>query len=209
MAIIPNPQAGSTSNSNTSQQAQDAANKQREALNDAYAAVVGQQSVQSFSAFTFEDAMELQIEKISGAGTKLRPNLLDKVAAIKNALVQAVQQLKGTKPETFRDRDNSNDVNTNPDGSTSPGIGGIGSVPTSVGAPSIPSIPGTPAIPSVPQVPGAQQISALTNSVDPTKLTTALNDSIAEVGSKIPQVPQLPALPSVPPVPSPDFQSPV
>lgn len=88
---------------------------QREALNNAYAALLGQQNVQSFTAFTFEEALDAQIERIEGAGTQLRPNLLGRVDRIEQRLLQAVEQLKQVPPEMFRDKDAAGDVNTAPE----------------------------------------------------------------------------------------------
>lgn len=87
---------------------------QREALNDAYAALLGQQSVQSFTAFTFEEALDAQIERIEGAGTQLRPNQLGRVDRVEQRLLEAVEQLKQVPPEMFRDKSADQDVNTEP-----------------------------------------------------------------------------------------------
>ena len=84
----------------------------RRSLSNAYASLVGDKTNKSFSAFTFEEAMDAQIERIEGAGTELRPNLLDRVARIESRLVQAVEQAKQQAPETFQKPDSSRDVNT-------------------------------------------------------------------------------------------------
>lgn len=88
--------------------------KQRQALNNAYAAILGDQNVQSFSAFTFEEAVDAQIERIEGAGTQLRPNLLGRVDRIENELLKAVEELKQVPPEKFLEKDPESDVNTEP-----------------------------------------------------------------------------------------------
>jgi hypothetical protein len=86
--------------------------RQRRALNNGLAALLGSQANQVFSAFTFEDAVDLQIERIEGAGTQLRPNRLDRVDRIENELIKAVIELKEVPPENFLEADPDNDVNT-------------------------------------------------------------------------------------------------
>ncbi|OGF52926.1 MAG: hypothetical protein A2Z21_01840 [Candidatus Fraserbacteria bacterium RBG_16_55_9] len=85
---------------------------QREALNNAYAALLGQQNIQTFSAFTFEDALDQQIKRIEGEGTKLRPNLLERTDNIYKSLVAAVEQIRQIPPEDFLDPDSKKDANT-------------------------------------------------------------------------------------------------
>ena len=82
---------------------QDEALRLRRMLSNGYAALLGAQTTQDFSRFTFEEAMDRQIERIEGKGTSLRPNLLDQVAKIKSELVNAVRQIKEMPPESFRD----------------------------------------------------------------------------------------------------------
>jgi hypothetical protein len=84
----------------------------RAALSDAYAAVNGAKAVQSFSALTFEDLADQQIQRISGADTQTRPNELHRVANVLSNLTQAVAQIKALPPESFADQDPSRDVNT-------------------------------------------------------------------------------------------------
>jgi hypothetical protein len=86
----------------------------RSALNDAYAAVEGAKTVQTFSAITFEDLANQQIQRIQGADTQTRPNELHQVQNILNNLTQAVQQIMALPPESFADQDTSRDVNTPP-----------------------------------------------------------------------------------------------
>jgi len=88
----------------------------RKAISDAYAAVEGQKSVQSFSALTFEDLVDQQIERIEGKGTELRPNMLDRVTAIENNVKNAVDKIKTLSPNAFAKPDPKNDANTPPDG---------------------------------------------------------------------------------------------
>lgn len=88
----------------------------RKAIADAYAFVEGQKSVQSFSALTFEDLVDQQIERIEGKGTELRPNMLDRVTALENNVKSAVDKIKKMSPTAFAKPDPKNDANTPPEG---------------------------------------------------------------------------------------------
>ena len=86
---------------------------QRRALNNAYASLLGDQNTQTFLAFTFEDAVDLQIERIEGdTEGQLRPNLLERVNRIEGQLVSAVELLKTLPVEEFLEPDETLDVNT-------------------------------------------------------------------------------------------------
>lgn len=87
----------------------------REALANAHTALQAERTVQSFSAFTFEEALDAQIERIEGAGTQLRPNELDRVDRILGDVTRAVAQIKDLPPEAFVAPKESEDVNTNVD----------------------------------------------------------------------------------------------
>lgn len=93
-------------------QGQDRNQKEREAINNGFAALEGQKTVQSFSAFTFEEAVDLEIERIEGEGTEKRPNQLERVDRIEQQTLQAVAVLKEVPPEQFLDPDETEDVNT-------------------------------------------------------------------------------------------------
>lgn len=86
----------------------------RTALNDAYAAVEGAKSVQTFSAVTFEDLADQQIERIAGATSPARPNELDRITRTVNNVVAAVEKIKSLPPEAFARKDDTKDVNTKP-----------------------------------------------------------------------------------------------
>jgi hypothetical protein len=88
----------------------------REVLSNAYTALQAEKSVQSFSAFTFEEALDSQIERIEGAGTQLRPNELDRVSKILGQVREAVIQVKALPPEAFAKPKEGEDVNSDPDG---------------------------------------------------------------------------------------------
>jgi hypothetical protein len=90
--------------------------KEREALNNAYAALVGQQLIQSFNAFTFEEALDAQIEAIEGKSASRRPNLLERLDKIEQDTLSAIASLKDIPPEKFIDPSNDDDVNTDRDG---------------------------------------------------------------------------------------------
>lgn len=84
----------------------------RESLNNAYAAVEGEKAVQSFAAFTFEDALDLQIERIEGADSEMRPNELHRVDKIENNVVAAIAKVKALPPTAFVEPNHDRDVNT-------------------------------------------------------------------------------------------------
>lgn len=84
----------------------------RTALNDAYAAVEGAKAVQTFSAITYEDLVDQQIERISGASTQARPNELERVDRVVNNVVAAVAKIKSLPDDAFAKKDDKKDVNT-------------------------------------------------------------------------------------------------
>lgn len=86
--------------------------RQREAINNAYAALLGQQSVQSFTSFTFEEALDRTIERIEGEDSELHPNQLKRVARIRDNVLRAIEEIRNVDPEEFRLKDGSYDVNT-------------------------------------------------------------------------------------------------
>jgi hypothetical protein len=101
------------------EQEQDAEQKRQEQntelrkdIAQAYTSLLADQTTKGFAAFTFEEALDAQIERIEGAGTQVRPNLLDRVSRITSRVVQAVEQIKKLPPETFRKPDSKDDVNT-------------------------------------------------------------------------------------------------
>jgi len=84
----------------------------REAISNAYAVILGEQSVKSFYAFTFEDALDNQIERIEGKSTKLRPNVLDYIDKVESDVLKVIEQLKALPPDSFLEPDP--DYNVNP-----------------------------------------------------------------------------------------------
>lgn len=85
---------------------------QRRAINNAYASLQGQKTAETFAAFTFEEAVDAQIERIEGKDTQNHPNLLNRLERIRGELSQAVAELKDVPPETFLDMNVTNAVNT-------------------------------------------------------------------------------------------------
>lgn len=83
----------------------------RRAVNNAYAFVEGQKLVQSFSAVTFEELMDKQIERLVGASTTAKPNEIDRINKTENELIAAVQNVKKLPDDAFKKGDDKN-VNT-------------------------------------------------------------------------------------------------
>jgi uncharacterized protein YicC (UPF0701 family) len=96
----------------TTAQEQDLSLRLRRQVSNAYAAVRGEQTAKDFAAYTFEEALDAQIERIEGEGTQLRPNLLDRVTRIETELVSAVEEIKAMPPESFIEPNPDEDVNT-------------------------------------------------------------------------------------------------
>lgn len=86
--------------------------REREALNNAYAALLGQQTIQSWTAFTLEEAIDAQVESIEGPSTDKRPNQLERVDRIEQECLAAIKALRNTPPEQFREPEPGEDVNT-------------------------------------------------------------------------------------------------
>jgi len=91
---------------------QDEALEIRKALNDAYAFVEGAKSVQSFSAFTVEEAHDRFIERVEGQGTSLRPNALTRIDRVLNRVRSVVAQVKASPPGAFQLKNPKDNVNT-------------------------------------------------------------------------------------------------
>lgn len=88
--------------------------QQRRGLQNAYASLLGDQTVQSFAAFTLEEAVDARIEKIEGSPMALRSNELERVSQIEGALLQAVAQIRDIPPEKFKEIPEDDRVNTDP-----------------------------------------------------------------------------------------------
>jgi len=93
---------------------QNEADRYREVLANAYGFVEGQKAVQSFSALTPEDLMDRFIERVSGKDTQSRPNVLNRIAKVKNDILASVAKIKALPSDAFRAHDPTKDVNTAP-----------------------------------------------------------------------------------------------
>ena len=87
---------------------------QRRAINNSYASLQGSQTAETFAAFTFEEAVDAQIERIEGVDSQTHPNMLARVEKIRGELDKAVAGLKDVPPETFLPVNAPNVVNTAP-----------------------------------------------------------------------------------------------
>jgi len=97
----------------SAQEEQQAQNLQlREALNNAYGFIEGQKTTQTFSAVTFEELVDQQINRLVGPDTESRPNVFNRITKIKNDLLQAVAQIKQLPAESFVDPSTIQNVNT-------------------------------------------------------------------------------------------------
>ena len=88
--------------------------RQREGLQNAYAVLIGEQNVQSFTAFTLEEAMDALIEDIEGADTEIHPNALKRVDRIRDNVIKAVEEIRNVDPSLFVLKNEEKDVNTPP-----------------------------------------------------------------------------------------------
>lgn len=84
----------------------------RRALSDSYAFVEGQKLTQSFSAVTFEELMDAQIERIEGKSTILKPNEIDRINKMEIDLVSAVAKIKAMPDDAFKKNRDDKNVNT-------------------------------------------------------------------------------------------------
>lgn len=85
--------------------------KFRSALNNGYAVLEGEKYTNSVIAFTFEEAVDLQIQRLEGPGSRIRPTEIERVDKIEAELLQAVEQVKEIPPEVFMNRRPDKDVN--------------------------------------------------------------------------------------------------
>lgn len=106
--------ASSTKKSAEDDLRQNEAEKYREAVANAYTFVEAQKSVQSFTALTPEDLMDRFIERVSGKDTQARPNVINRIARIKNNVISAVEKIKALPADAFRKHDEKKNVNTDP-----------------------------------------------------------------------------------------------
>ena len=84
----------------------------RRAINDAYAFVEGQKLVQSFSAVTFEELLDQQIERIEGTSTVQKPNEIERITRVEQEVISAVEKIKALPDDAFKKTPEENGVNT-------------------------------------------------------------------------------------------------
>src|ERR1700723_3172851 len=99
--------AGSTTGSPTSTTAaQQAQNLElRTSLSDAYAAVEGDKTTQSFNAITFEELVQYQITRLTTAPTPNRPSPPQAIQNVLNNVTAAVAKIQAQPPASFADPD--------------------------------------------------------------------------------------------------------
>lgn len=93
---------------------QQQADEYREVLANAYTFVNSQKVSQSFAALTPEDLMDRFIERIEGKDTQARPNVLNRIAKLRNEVTATIAKVKALPASTFRKKDDKTDVNTDP-----------------------------------------------------------------------------------------------
>ena len=86
--------------------------KLRAALGSAYAALEGSKFTSSAAAFSFEEAVSQQLQRLEDPGTTLRPSELERIDKVEQDLLKAVEEIKKIPPEDFLTRIPSRDVNT-------------------------------------------------------------------------------------------------
>jgi hypothetical protein len=91
------------------------ADQLRRSVANAYAFVKGQEMTESFSALTFEELLDKQIERIEGPGTDIRPNVLDRIRKVKADLIAAVVSIKSQPDDFFKQPDATKDAVTAPE----------------------------------------------------------------------------------------------
>lgn len=94
------------------QKGQDTAIELRRVVASAYGFVQGQAATQAFSALTFEDLMDQQIEVIEGDPGNGRPNQLAKIKKTASELRETAVKIKSMDPKSFDDHDEEKDTNT-------------------------------------------------------------------------------------------------
>jgi hypothetical protein len=83
----------------------------RRSINDAYAAVKGQEAVNSFSALTFEELVEQQLVRYEGETSGPKPNEITRIQGVKESLLASVAQIEKIKKALLKP-DAERDTNT-------------------------------------------------------------------------------------------------
>lgn len=84
----------------------------RRVIGTSFAAVAGRQNSESLYAITYEELANAQIERITGQGTDVRPNELERVNKVEGDLLSIVEKIRAMPPESFIMSDPDRDVNT-------------------------------------------------------------------------------------------------
>jgi len=84
----------------------------RRVIGTSFAAVVGRQYSESMHSVTYEELASAQIERITGQGTDVRPNELERVNKVEGDLLSIVEKIRDMAPESFIMSDPDRDVNT-------------------------------------------------------------------------------------------------
>lgn len=87
----------------------------REALNKGYAVLEAEKYTNTAAAFTFEEAVDQQIQRLEESGSRIRPTPLERVEKIEQELKQAVESITAIPPEEFIKTIRGRDVNTEED----------------------------------------------------------------------------------------------
>lgn len=102
-------------NKNADDAKEELADQLRRSVASAYAFVVGQETTESFSALTFEECLDQQIQRIEGPGTDIRPNVLDRIRKVKSDMTEAIASIKKQPDDFFKTPDPSTDAVTDPE----------------------------------------------------------------------------------------------
>lgn len=84
----------------------------RTSLSDAYAAVEGDKTTQSFNTITFEELTQAQITRLTTSPTPNRPSQLQAIQNVLNNVTAAVAKIQAQPPAAFATPDPTQDVNT-------------------------------------------------------------------------------------------------
>ena len=84
----------------------------RESLNNAYAFIEGQKSVNAFATVTIEDMLDQQIERLSGDSLPTKKNAIDTINYLESQVVVAVAKIKELPDDTFQKQRSKDNVNT-------------------------------------------------------------------------------------------------
>ena len=93
--------------------AEDTAATLREAVNNAYGYLKGSETTSSFQAVTFEEAMQRQLDVITGANGA-GPSEIQQIQKVQSDLASCINTIQSTSPDQFYDTEDNNDnaVNT-------------------------------------------------------------------------------------------------